>query len=126
MPQPTKHPLAVLKQVPPFLVHAVAIKPGGRRRFTLDEITARSGLNERTYLRYARMISWGRINLDAIERVLAGTGVNPWCFERHRNFLRKYGHTLKFLNQRQRDIFQELSKKLLAGKSDQHHVEAEG
>lgn len=119
MAHPTENPWLPLEKVPPFLAHAIAINNGGKRRFTLDEIVARSGLKERTYLRYARMLSWDSIRKRNIQQFLAGTGVNPWRFERHRNFLRKHGASLSWVNARQRAIFNELSAEWLKPKPAQ-------
>jgi hypothetical protein len=117
MPFPNKNPLSELHKVPPFLVHALAINNTGRRRFTLLEIVARSGLSERTYLRTVRNLDWRNVKEDVIERVLAGTGVNPWRFKRHRKFLRKYGETLRFINKRQRDVYLSLANQWIEQRS---------
>lgn len=128
MPFQNRHPLSELHKVPPFLMHAIAIKPGGRERYPLEEIVARSGLTERTYLRTVRKCSWKEVKTGTMEGVLAGTGVNPWDFARHREFLRKHGADLKFINARQRKAYMEVASEWIERQtgSNQRHVESEG
>ena len=127
MGYPKKNPLNELDNVPPFLAHVLAINNGGKNRFTLDEIVARSGLKERTYLRTIRMLDWQQVRKEVIERVLLGTGVNPWRFKRHRKFLRKHGATLRWVNMRQKNVYLELCAKWLEKKeaSNQGDVKPE-
>lgn len=102
------HPIERLQKCPPFLAHALARQR--KKRVPLIEIVKRSGLSERTYLRTARMNSWGSVKLDVILGFLKGCEVDPWRMRKHYRFLRDHNYVIPYLTKRQRQIFDEICR----------------
>lgn len=98
---PIKNPLSRLDSCPPFLAHALAREHNGKERIPLDEIVARSGLSERTYLRTARKDSWDSVKLSVIRAFLKGTGIDPFNFRNEMRYIREHNFKFPYLNKKQ-------------------------
>jgi hypothetical protein len=115
---PVKNPLTQLEKVPPFLAHALARKRNGRERIPLDEIVARSGLSERTYLRTARKDSWDGVKFSVIKGFLLGAGVDPWRMKNQLRYLRDHNFQFPYLTAKQKRVMDEICAAKLKPESE--------
>jgi len=105
---PGKNPLSRLESTPPFLCHALARKRNGKQRIPLDEMVARSGLSERTYLRTARKDSWDGVKFGVIKGFLKGAGIDPWRMRNHLRYLREHNFQFPYLTAKQKRVMDEI------------------
>jgi hypothetical protein len=104
MAYPNKHPLSRLEACPPFLAHVLARENNGKKRMPLEEIVARSGLSERTYLRTARKTSWDSVKFSVIKGFLKGCGVDPFKMRNHWRYLREHNFRPDYLTAKQWEL----------------------
>lgn len=105
---PIKNPLSRLDSCPPFLAHALARQHNGKKRIPLEDIVARSGLSERTYLRTARKESWDSVKYGVMKAFLSGVGVDPWNMRNHWRYLREHNFKFSYLTSKQQRMLNQL------------------
>jgi len=86
--------LSRLNQCRPFVCYALARKPdtslrGREKRYTLAEISDRSGISERTCYRLANKLSWRGVDVELASAFFYGCGVNPFQLQIQKNYVKK-------------------------------------
>lgn len=82
--------LNFLNRTPPFWVYALARprKAGQLRRYTLFEISSRSGLSFRTVTRISAKLSWSGVKIEQADAFFRACNVDPWHLHRQKEFVR--------------------------------------
>lgn len=83
-----------LNKCRPFFCYALARKPdrslrGRHKRYTLAEISERSGIPERTCYRLANKLSWRGVDIELGSAFFYGCGVNPFQLQVQKNYVKK-------------------------------------
>lgn len=89
MPKTTTTHLELVDQIPPPLMFALARKEGTRTRYTMAEISAMTGISERTLVRMSGSLSWGPIQVGKLSAVASAFDVDFLRLEDTYRYLRR-------------------------------------
>lgn len=81
-------------ELPPFVAYGIARKkrpllPGEKLRYTITEISERSGIPERTCCRISSKLSWRGVRPELASAFLWACEINPFKLESEKKFIRK-------------------------------------